>query len=31
VLEAMRGFADAESVPLHVQSDHVGGYLRPGR
>jgi len=31
VLEAMRGFADAENVPLHVQSDHVGGYLRPGR
>jgi quinol monooxygenase YgiN len=30
VLEAMRGFADAESVPLRVQSDHVGGYLRPG-
>jgi quinol monooxygenase YgiN len=30
VLEAMRGFADAENVPLHVQSDHVGGYLRPG-
>jgi quinol monooxygenase YgiN len=31
VLEAMRGFADAEGVPLHVQTDHVGGYLRPGR
>jgi quinol monooxygenase YgiN len=31
VLEAMRGFAEAENVPLHVQSDHVGGYLRPGR
>jgi quinol monooxygenase YgiN len=30
VLEAMRGFADAEGVPLHVQSDHVGGYLRLG-
>ena len=30
VLEAMRGFADAEGVPLHVQSYHVGGYLRPG-
>jgi quinol monooxygenase YgiN len=30
VLEAMRGFADTENVPLHVQSDHVGGYLRPG-
>jgi quinol monooxygenase YgiN len=31
VLEAMRGFADAEGVPLHVRSDHIGGYLRPGR
>ena len=31
VLEAMRGFADAEGVPLHVRGDHVGGYLRPGR
>ena len=31
VLEAMRGFADAEGVPLHVLSDHIGGYLRPGR
>jgi quinol monooxygenase YgiN len=30
VLEAMRRFADAEGVPLHVQGDHVGGYLRPG-
>jgi hypothetical protein len=30
VLQAMRGFADAEGVPLHVQTDHVGGYLRPG-
>ena len=30
VLEAMRGFADAEGVPLHVRSDHVGCYLRPG-
>lgn len=30
VLEAMRGFADAEGVPLRVQGDHVGGYLRPG-
>jgi quinol monooxygenase YgiN len=30
VLEAMRGFADAEGVPLHVQSDHVGGYLHLG-
>ncbi|HEU5224643.1 MAG TPA: hypothetical protein VFV29_02470 [Actinomycetota bacterium] len=30
VLEAMHGFADAEGVPLHVQGDHVGGYLRPG-
>jgi hypothetical protein len=26
----MRGFADAEGVPLHVRGDHVGGYLRPG-
>jgi len=31
VLEAMRGFAGAEGVPLRVQGDHVGGYLRPGR
>jgi quinol monooxygenase YgiN len=31
VLEAMRGFADSEGVPLHVQNGHVGGYLRPGR
>ena len=30
VLEAMRGFADAEGVPLRVQHDYVGGYLRPG-
>jgi quinol monooxygenase YgiN len=30
VLEAMRGFADAEGVPLHVRSDHIGGYLRLG-
>jgi quinol monooxygenase YgiN len=30
VLEAMRGFADAEGVPLQVQHDYVGGYLRPG-
>ena len=30
VLEAMRRFADAEGVPLHVRSDHVGGYLRLG-
>jgi hypothetical protein len=29
-LEAMRGFADTEGVPLHVQSEHLGGYLRPG-
>ena len=28
VLEAMRGFANAEGVPLSVQTDHVGGYLR---
>jgi len=30
VLEAMRGFAQAEGVPLQVQRDYVGGYLRPG-
>ena len=30
VLEAMRGFADTEGVPLHVQSEHLGGCLRPG-
>ena len=30
VLEAMRGFATSEGVPLQVQSDHIGGYLRPG-
>ena len=30
VLEAMLGFADAEGVPLQVQHDYVGGYLRPG-
>jgi quinol monooxygenase YgiN len=30
VLEAMRGFAQAEDVPLQVQPDYVGGYLRPG-
>jgi quinol monooxygenase YgiN len=30
VLEAMRGFADSEGVPLQVQRDYVGGYLRPG-
>jgi quinol monooxygenase YgiN len=29
-LEAMRGFAQAENVSLHVQPDHVGGYVRPG-
>lgn len=28
LLEAMRGFANAEGVPLSVQTDHVGGYLR---
>ena len=28
VLEAMRGFADSEGVPLQVQRDHLGGYLR---
>lgn len=30
VLGAMRGFAAAEGVPLRVQRDHLGGYLRPG-
>ena len=30
ILEEMRRSADEEGVPLHVQSDHVGGYLRPG-
>ena len=30
ILEEMRRFADEEGVPLHVQSDHVGGYLRSG-
>lgn len=30
VLVAMRRFADAEGVPLHVRGDHVGGYLRAG-
>jgi quinol monooxygenase YgiN len=29
-LEAMRGFAQAQDVPLHVQPDYVGGYVRPG-
>jgi quinol monooxygenase YgiN len=29
-LEAMRGFAEAEGVPLQVRADYVGGYLRPG-
>jgi quinol monooxygenase YgiN len=29
-LEAMRGFAESEGVPLQVQRDYVGGYLRPG-
>ena len=28
VLDAMRGFATAEGVPLQVQTDHIGGYLR---
>jgi quinol monooxygenase YgiN len=28
VLEAMRGFAEAEGVPLQVQRQYVGGYLR---
>jgi hypothetical protein len=27
---AMRGFAQAENVPLQVRGDYVGGYLRPG-
>jgi quinol monooxygenase YgiN len=31
VLEAMRGFAESEGVPLVVQADHLGGYLRVGR
>jgi len=30
VLEAMRGFAQSEDVPLQVQPDYIGGYLRPG-
>jgi len=30
VLDAMRGFATAEGVPLQVQTDHIGGYLRTG-
>jgi hypothetical protein len=29
-LQAMRRFAHAEGVPLHVRGDHLGGYLRPG-
>ena len=29
VLEAMRGFANAQGVPLSVRTDHIGGYLRP--
>ncbi len=29
VLEAMRGFANAQGVPLTVRSDHLGGFLRP--
>ena len=28
VLEAMRGFAEAEGVPLQVQREYLGGYLR---
>jgi quinol monooxygenase YgiN len=31
VLEAMRGFAEAEGVPLQVQHGYLGGYLRPGK
>jgi quinol monooxygenase YgiN len=30
VLEAMRGFAEAEGVPLQVQRGYLGGYLRLG-
>ena len=30
VMLAMRGFAQAENVPLQVRGDYVGGYLRPG-
>jgi quinol monooxygenase YgiN len=30
VLDAMRGFATSEGVPLQVQTDHIGGYLRTG-
>jgi hypothetical protein len=30
VLDAMRGFAASEGVPLKVQTDHIGGYLRTG-
>ena len=30
VLEAMQGFASAESVPLAIIPTYVGGYLRPG-
>lgn len=30
VMEAMRGFAASEGVPLHVHRDHLGGYLRAG-
>ena len=28
VLEAMRGFAEAEGVPLQVRREYLGGYLR---
>ena len=30
LLDAMRGFATSEGVPLQVQTDHIGGYLRTG-
>ena len=30
VLDAMRGFATSEGVPLQVQTDCLGGYLRTG-
>ena len=30
VLDAMRGFSTSEGVPLQVQTDHIGGYLRTG-
>ena len=30
LLDAMRGFATSEGVPLQVQTDYIGGYLRLG-